>query len=49
MCEYPLAKTECIVRHDKDCTHLHYSVCEKLGIEIARNCRKLADTLNMKI
>jgi hypothetical protein len=31
---YPtLAKNEYIIRHDKVCTHLHYSICKKLGIE----------------
>jgi hypothetical protein len=28
-----LAKNECLMRHDKDCTHLHYSICKALGIE----------------
>jgi hypothetical protein len=23
------------MRHDKDCTHLHYSICKALGIETA--------------
>jgi hypothetical protein len=32
-----LAKNEYIIRHDKVCTHLHYSICEKLGIETAEN------------
>jgi hypothetical protein len=26
-----------IIRHDKICTHLHYSICKKLGIETAGN------------
>jgi hypothetical protein len=26
-----------IIRHDKICTHLHYSICKKLGIETAEN------------
>jgi hypothetical protein len=30
-----LAKNEYIIRHDKVCTHLHYSICKKLGIETA--------------
>ena len=29
-----LAKNECLMRHDKICTHLHYSICKALGIEI---------------
>jgi hypothetical protein len=32
-----LAKNEYIIRHDKVCTHLHYSICKKLGIETAEN------------
>jgi len=28
-----LAKNEYLMRHDKVCTHLHYSVCKVLGIE----------------
>jgi hypothetical protein len=30
-----LAKNEYITRHDKVCTHLHYSICKKLGTETA--------------
>jgi hypothetical protein len=26
-----------IIRHDKVCTHLHYSICKKLGIETTEN------------
>ena len=29
-----LAKNEYLMRHDKVCTHLHYSICKALGIEI---------------
>jgi hypothetical protein len=32
-----LAKNEYIIRHDKVCSHLHYSICKKLGIETAEN------------
>jgi hypothetical protein len=32
-----LARNEYIIRHDKVCTHLHYSICKKLGIETAEN------------
>jgi hypothetical protein len=32
-----MAKNEYIIRHDKVCTHLHYSICKKLGIETAEN------------
>jgi hypothetical protein len=32
-----LAKNEYIIRHNKVCTHLHYSICKKLGIETAEN------------
>jgi hypothetical protein len=32
-----LAKNECIIRHDKICTHLRYSKCKKLGIQAAQN------------
>jgi hypothetical protein len=32
-----LTKNKCIIRHDKVCTHLHYSICKKLGIETAEN------------
>ena len=28
-----LAKNEYLMRHDKVCTHLHYSICKSLGIE----------------
>ena len=28
-----LAKNEYLMRHNKDCTHLHYSICKALGIE----------------
>ena len=28
-----LAKKEYLMRHDKVCTHLHYSICKALGIE----------------
>ena len=28
-----LAKNEYLMRHDKVCTHLHYSICKNLGIE----------------
>jgi len=28
-----LAKNEYLMRHDKVCTHLHYSMCKALGIE----------------
>ena len=30
-----LAKNEYLMRHNKVCTHLHYSVCKALGIETA--------------
>jgi hypothetical protein len=32
-----LAKNEYIIRLDKVCTHLHYSICKKLGIETAEH------------
>ena len=28
-----LVKNEYLMRHDKVCTHLHYSICKALGIE----------------
>jgi hypothetical protein len=28
-----LAKNECLMRHVKVCTHLHYSICKALGTE----------------
>ena len=28
-----LAKNEYLMRHDKVCTHLHYTICKALGIE----------------
>jgi hypothetical protein len=35
---YPiLAKNEYVIRHDKVCTHLHYSICKILGIETTEN------------
>jgi hypothetical protein len=30
-------KNRYIIRHDKVCTHLHYSICKKLGIETTEN------------
>jgi hypothetical protein len=30
-----LVKNEYITRHDKVCTHVHYSICNKLGFETA--------------
>jgi len=30
-----VAKNECLMRHNKVCTHLHYSICKALGIEIS--------------
>jgi len=30
-----LAKNEYLMRHDKVCTHLHYSICKALAIETA--------------
>jgi hypothetical protein len=32
-----LAKNEYIIRHDKVCTHLHYSICKTLIIETTEN------------
>jgi hypothetical protein len=32
-----LAKNEYVIRHDKVCTHLHYSICKILGIETTEN------------
>jgi hypothetical protein len=32
-----LAKNEYIIRHNKVCTHLHYSICKKLRIETTEN------------
>jgi hypothetical protein len=32
-----LAKNEYVIRHDKVCTHLHYSICKTLGIETTEN------------
>jgi hypothetical protein len=32
-----LAKNEYIIRHDKVCTHLHYSICKKSGNETSEN------------
>ena len=28
-----MAKNEYLMRHDKVCSHLHYSICKALGIE----------------
>jgi len=30
-----LGKNEYLMRHDEDCTHLHYSICKALGTETA--------------
>jgi hypothetical protein len=35
-CPIP-ANNEYIIRHDKVCTHLHYSICKTLGTEITEN------------
>jgi hypothetical protein len=35
-CPIP-AKNEYVIRHDKVCTHLHYSICKALGIETTEN------------
>jgi hypothetical protein len=32
-----LAKNEYVIRHDRVCTHLHYSICKTLGIETTEN------------
>jgi hypothetical protein len=32
-----LAKNEYVIRHDKVCTHLHYSLCKTSGIETTEN------------
>jgi hypothetical protein len=32
-----MAKNEYIIQHDKVCTHLHYSICKKLGSETTEN------------
>jgi hypothetical protein len=32
-----LAKNEYVIRHDKVCVHLHYSICKTLGIETTEN------------
>jgi hypothetical protein len=29
-----MAKNEYLMRHDKVCAHLHYTVCKTLGIEM---------------
>jgi hypothetical protein len=31
------AKNEYVIRHDKVCTHLHYSICKTLGTETTEN------------
>jgi len=32
------AKNEYLMRHDKVCTHLHYSICKALGTETTDKC-----------
>jgi hypothetical protein len=32
-----LVKNEYVIRHDKVCIHLHYSICKTLGIETTEN------------
>jgi hypothetical protein len=32
-----LANNEYVIRHDRVCTHLHYSICKTLGIETSEN------------
>jgi hypothetical protein len=32
-----LAKNEYVIRHNKVCTHLHYSICKTLGIDTTEN------------
>jgi hypothetical protein len=31
-------KNEYIRRHDKDCAHLHYSICKKLALKVQKTC-----------
>jgi hypothetical protein len=33
-----LVKNEYLMTHNKVCTHLHYSICKALGIEMADKC-----------
>jgi hypothetical protein len=32
-----LAKNEYVIRHDRVCTHLHYSICKTSGTETTEN------------
>jgi hypothetical protein len=32
-----LAKNEYVIRHDRICTHLYYSICKTLSIETTEN------------
>ena len=33
-----MAKNEYLIRHDKVCTHLHYSICKAICIENTDKC-----------
>jgi hypothetical protein len=33
----PILENEYVIRHDKVCTHIHYSICKTLGIETTEN------------
>jgi hypothetical protein len=46
-----LAKNEYVIRHDKVCTHLNYSICKTLGTDTTENwCSTcLSRYINMKI
>jgi hypothetical protein len=37
-----LAKNEYVIRHDKVCTYLHYSICKTLGIETTENWHSIS-------
>jgi len=39
-----LAKNEYVMRHDKVCTHLHYSICTALGVETKDQWYRHTDT-----
>ena len=43
-----LAKNEYLMRHDEVCTHLHYSICNDLGIEATDKCTHTCPSQCMK-
>jgi hypothetical protein len=43
-----LVKNEYLMRHDKVCAHLHYSICKALGIEMTHKWYTQTEKLQQK-